>query len=98
MNPALAFGPSLVGWRWHYHWIYWVGPLIGAAIAAIMYEYIIIPVEPPHTHQPLAPLMSYIAHTAFCPLPISKVLGSSPTSCNRSNPPTKKKKKNLWLL
>ncbi|RYR58023.1 hypothetical protein Ahy_A05g023681 [Arachis hypogaea] len=55
MNPALAFGPSLVGWRWHYHWIYWVGPLIGAAIAAIMYEYIIIPVEPPHTHQPLAP-------------------------------------------
>ncbi|XP_061342936.1 probable aquaporin TIP-type alpha [Gastrolobium bilobum] len=39
MNPALAFGPSLVGWRWNYHWIYWVGPFIGAAIAALIYEY-----------------------------------------------------------
>lgn len=55
MNPALAFGPSLVGWRWDYHWIFWVGPLIGAAIAALVYEYIIIPTEPPHPHQPLAP-------------------------------------------
>ncbi|XP_027358546.1 probable aquaporin TIP-type alpha [Abrus precatorius] len=55
MNPALAFGPSLVGWRWHYHWIFWVGPLIGAALAALLYEYVVIPTEPPHTHQPLAP-------------------------------------------
>ncbi|XP_042509462.1 probable aquaporin TIP3-2 [Macadamia integrifolia] len=55
MNPALSFGPSLVGWRWRNHWIYWVGPFIGAAIAAIIYEYILIPTEPPHTHQPLAP-------------------------------------------
>lgn len=55
MNPARAFGPALVGWSWHYHWIFWVGPLIGAAIAALVYEYIIIPTEPPHSHQPLAP-------------------------------------------
>ncbi|GAU22514.1 hypothetical protein TSUD_296330 [Trifolium subterraneum] len=55
MNPALAFGPSLVGWRWHYHWIFWVGPFIGAALAALIYEYIVIPTEPPHAHQPLAP-------------------------------------------
>ncbi|KAK7291262.1 hypothetical protein RIF29_06259 [Crotalaria pallida] len=55
MNPALAFGPSLVGWRWRYHWIYWVGPLIGAALAALIYEYVVIPTEPPHSHQPLAP-------------------------------------------
>lgn len=55
MNPALAFGPSLVGWRWHQHWIFWVGPLIGAALAALIYEYVVIPVEPPHQHQPLAP-------------------------------------------
>ncbi|KAF8090428.1 hypothetical protein N665_0476s0008 [Sinapis alba] len=57
MNPARAFGPALVGWRWHDHWIYWVGPFIGGALAAIIYEYMVIPTEPPAhpTHQPLAP-------------------------------------------
>ncbi|KAK7269016.1 hypothetical protein RIF29_21731 [Crotalaria pallida] len=55
MNPARAFGPALVGWRWQYHWVFWVGPLIGAALAALIYEYVVIPTESPHTHQPLAP-------------------------------------------
>ncbi|GKV21540.1 hypothetical protein SLEP1_g31511 [Rubroshorea leprosula] len=57
MNPARAFGPALVGWRWHNHWIYWVGPLVGGGLAALIYEYLIIPTEPTqhHTHQPLAP-------------------------------------------
>ncbi|RDX92184.1 hypothetical protein CR513_25723 [Mucuna pruriens] len=55
MNPARAFGPALVGWRWHYHWIFWVGPLIGAALAALLYEYVMVPIDPPpHHHQPLA--------------------------------------------
>ncbi|XP_022955131.1 probable aquaporin TIP3-2 [Cucurbita moschata] len=57
MNPARAFGPSLVGWRWDNHWIYWIGPLLGGGLAALVYEYLVIPVEPPvHApHQPLAP-------------------------------------------
>ncbi|KAF5730408.1 aquaporin TIP3-2 [Tripterygium wilfordii] len=57
MNPARAFGPALVGWRWRNHWIYWVGPFIGGGLAALTYEYVMIPTEPPHhhTHQPLAP-------------------------------------------
>ncbi|CAI0540754.1 unnamed protein product [Linum tenue] len=57
MNPARAFGPSLVGWRWKNHWIYWLGPFLGGGLAAIIYEYMVIPTEPPlHTHhQPLAP-------------------------------------------
>ncbi|KAG9442020.1 hypothetical protein H6P81_017874 [Aristolochia fimbriata] len=55
MNPARAFGPALVGWRWHHHWIYWVGPFAGAALAALIYEYLLIPAEAPHPHQPLAP-------------------------------------------
>ncbi|XP_031501533.1 aquaporin TIP1-1-like [Nymphaea colorata] len=42
MNPAVAFGPALVSWTWTYHWIYWAGPLIGAAIAALIYEHIFI--------------------------------------------------------
>lgn len=61
MNPARAFGPALVGWRWNNHWIYWLGPFVGAALAGIIYEFgIILPetTTPHHTHphhQPLAP-------------------------------------------
>ncbi|KAL6962781.1 putative aquaporin TIP3-2 [Sarracenia purpurea var. burkii] len=57
MNPARAFGPALVGWRWRNHWIYWLGPFIGASLAAVLYEFAIIQPEIPHHahHQPLAP-------------------------------------------
>ncbi|KAL6178338.1 hypothetical protein ACLB2K_049856 [Fragaria x ananassa] len=58
MNPARAFGPALVGWKWKNHWIYWLGPFIGGGLAGLIYEYMVIPTEPPHTHhthQPLAP-------------------------------------------
>ncbi|GFP88540.1 probable aquaporin tip3-2 [Phtheirospermum japonicum] len=58
MNPARAFGPALVGWRWKNHWIYWVGPFVGSALSALIYEFGIIQSEaaPLHTHhQPLAP-------------------------------------------
>lgn len=59
MNPARAFGPALVGWRWSNHWIYWVGPFVGAALAGIIYEFGLIQPETTTTHhthhQPLAP-------------------------------------------
>lgn len=59
MNPARAFGPALVGWRWKNHWIYWLGPFIGAAIAGIIYEFGLIQAHDeapvPTHHQPLAP-------------------------------------------
>ncbi|OVA10772.1 Major intrinsic protein [Macleaya cordata] len=55
MNPARAFGPALVGWRWNHHWIYWVGPFVGAGLAGLIYEFVLIPAEIPRTHQPLAP-------------------------------------------
>jgi aquaporin TIP len=40
MNPARAFGPELVGNFWGGAWIYWVGPIIGALLAALGYEYL----------------------------------------------------------
>uniref|UniRef100_A0A667YWQ8 Aquaporin 8 n=1 Tax=Myripristis murdjan TaxID=586833 RepID=A0A667YWQ8_9TELE len=32
MNPARAFGPAVVANYWSYHWIYWVGPMLGAML------------------------------------------------------------------
>nr|CAD1819042.1 unnamed protein product [Ananas comosus var. bracteatus] len=59
MNPARAFGPALVVWRWRHHWIYWVGPFVGAALAGLVYEFLVIPATDTApsqlTHQPLSP-------------------------------------------
>lgn len=40
MNPARWFGPAVVEGFWENGWIYWVGPAIGAAIAALLYYYV----------------------------------------------------------
>ena len=37
-NPARAFGPAFVGGYWQDQWIYWVGPLLGATVAALLYD------------------------------------------------------------
>jgi aquaporin TIP len=38
MNPARAFGPELVNGFWANGWIYYAGPLLGGAVAALAYE------------------------------------------------------------
>ena len=35
MNPARSLAPALVGWEWHGHWAYWVGPVLGAALGGV---------------------------------------------------------------
>lgn len=37
-NPARAFGPALIAGYWQDHWIYWVGPMMGGAVAALLYD------------------------------------------------------------
>jgi aquaporin related protein len=37
LNPARSFGPSVVVGFEHYHWIYWIGPCLGAAVASGAY-------------------------------------------------------------
>lgn len=55
MNPARAFGPELVENYWSNAWIWYIGPLLGAGIAALAYEYLYlrpvrpVPVGPPET-------------------------------------------------
>ncbi|HYQ89202.1 MAG TPA: MIP/aquaporin family protein [Candidatus Binatia bacterium] len=38
MNPARAFGPALAARYWQDQWVYWVGPLLGGGVAAILYD------------------------------------------------------------
>jgi MIP family channel proteins len=38
MNPARAFGPELIGNIWSQGWIYWLGPAVGALVAAVGYD------------------------------------------------------------
>jgi aquaporin Z len=55
MNPARAFGPQLVGNHWDDFWVWYVGPLAGGAIAALLYAALYLgpprpaPVGPPET-------------------------------------------------
>ncbi|ESW11260.1 hypothetical protein PHAVU_008G014900 [Phaseolus vulgaris] len=51
MNPAVSFGPAVVTWQWTNHWVYWAGPFIGAALAAIIYDNIFIGDD---GHEPLS--------------------------------------------
>jgi MIP family channel proteins len=36
-NPARSFGPELINGRWDDAWVYYAGPLLGAALAAVTY-------------------------------------------------------------
>jgi len=40
MNPARSFGPALAAGVWTAHWVYWLGPLIGAALGVGVYDYL----------------------------------------------------------
>ncbi|HYQ87514.1 MAG TPA: MIP/aquaporin family protein [Bacteroidota bacterium] len=38
MNPARTFGPALAGGYWENHLVYWIGPMLGAGLAALVYK------------------------------------------------------------
>jgi aquaporin Z len=55
MNPARAVGPELVQNFWTNGWVYWIGPLLGGGLAALVYDRLYLrpvspePVGPPET-------------------------------------------------
>jgi glycerol uptake facilitator-like aquaporin len=54
INPARSFGPCVAGTHFTgYHWIYWLGPVMGSCLAAGFYHFIKVrilegPVESGH--------------------------------------------------
>lgn len=38
MNPARVFGPALAANFWKDHLVYWIGPLVGAALGGLVYR------------------------------------------------------------
>jgi MIP family channel proteins len=47
MNPARSFGPALIAGVWRDQWVYWVGPLLGASLGAVLYQALRTPMEQP---------------------------------------------------
>jgi MIP family channel proteins len=57
MNPARAFGPAVASGIYEGQFIYWIGPIIGGVLAALVYEYLLLHhgVEPVE-HGPAKPV------------------------------------------
>lgn len=98
VNPARSFGPAVVDRSFSsYHWIYWVGPALGAFVASTFYMFIKA-VRFPHPHLPL----STNVHSSNTKLSISKSpiprrpLGRS--SRTRTSLGPVKTRRNLTLL
>jgi aquaporin Z len=55
LNPARAFGPELLSRHWTDAWVWYVGPFLGGALAALAYDFLYlrpprpVPVGPPDT-------------------------------------------------
>ncbi|KAM8829706.1 lens fiber major intrinsic protein-like [Synchiropus picturatus] len=43
MNPARSFAPAVMVRNFVNHWVFWVGPLLGGAAGALLYDFILFP-------------------------------------------------------
>ncbi len=43
MNPARTFGPAVASGFFQNHLVYWIGPGIGGAVAALLYHHLLMP-------------------------------------------------------
>ncbi|XP_038234700.1 aquaporin-2 [Dermochelys coriacea] len=43
MNPARSFAPAVIVGDFSSHWVFWLGPLAGAVVASLIYNYILFP-------------------------------------------------------
>ncbi|CAB1329386.1 unnamed protein product [Coregonus sp. 'balchen'] len=43
MNPARSFAPAVLFRNFVNHWVYWVGPMIGGGLGALLYDFMLFP-------------------------------------------------------
>jgi MIP family channel proteins len=43
LNPVRAFGPAVISGVWISQAVYWIGPIIGAVVAAVLWEKVLFP-------------------------------------------------------
>jgi aquaporin TIP len=46
MNPARAFGPAAISGEWVGQLVYWIGPIAGGILAALLWEFVLLPRGP----------------------------------------------------
>ena len=46
MNPARSFGPAVASGIFEAQFIYWIGPIIGSVVAALLYDRLFLPRAP----------------------------------------------------
>lgn len=61
INPARSFGSAVVGGTWKLHYVYWVGPIVGAIVAAIIYDFFL------STNANLAKFKNYLIDSEYNP-------------------------------
>jgi len=47
INPARTLGTALASWHWRGHGVFWVGPLFGGVVAAVIYDRLFLADQPP---------------------------------------------------
>ncbi|HEY7356027.1 MAG TPA: aquaporin, partial [Ktedonobacterales bacterium] len=73
MNPARSLGPALVSATWQAQWVYLTAPLLGAALAALLYRWLhlaSIAAMPATTEPPSQNIHLEVEHGNRIPSPI----------------------------
>jgi MIP family channel proteins len=47
MNPVRTLGPAVATHHWENHGVYWIGPLFGGVLAAVIYDRLFLRDQPP---------------------------------------------------
>jgi MIP family channel proteins len=56
MNPARALAPEIVSGYWNDWYVWWIGPILGAIVAALVYQFVWMPrADQPSVSVPPAP-------------------------------------------
>lgn len=43
MNPARSLAPAVITGKFDDHWVFWIGPLVGAILGSLLYNYVLCP-------------------------------------------------------